>query len=127
MTIGIMSFLSLSLYFFPFRNLNRLFERYLEPRVRRNCLISSWKSTISAITPTLTSLSNIEPSSRICNTCDTIIQIMMNTSIPINMFIVPDDFITLYVLYSIKATSSMSSMSFRLIMLKSNGILIINN
>ena len=45
-----------------------------------------WNSTIRTITPTLTSLSRIEPSSFICMIRDTNSHVMTNTRIPIKTF-----------------------------------------
>ena len=94
-TIGMMSSFSVSVFLLPFRKRNRLLLRCLEPNDNRKWRISSWNKTISAITPTLTSLSKIEPNSLIWSTCDTITQMIMNTRIPMKILMEPDDFISL--------------------------------
>ena len=94
-TIGMMSSFSVSVFLLPFRKRNRLLLRCLEPNDNRKWRISSWNKTISAITPTLTSLSKMEPNSLIWSTCDTITQMIMNTRMPMKILMEPDDFISL--------------------------------
>ena len=65
------------------------------PMVEKKLRISSWKSTMSASEPTLTSLSKMLPSSRISNTCVTSIQATMKVRTPEKMLALLDSFISL--------------------------------
>ena len=67
------------------KNLKVFLNRWWAPKVYRNLRISSWKSMMSASTPTLTSLSMIEPNSFIPSTRLTKSHRMTKTMMPIKM------------------------------------------
>ena len=64
------------------KNCMMFFTRWWAPSWYKNFRISSLKSTMRPITPTLTSLSMMLPSSRISNTCDTKSHTRTNTMMP---------------------------------------------